>query len=200
MFRRFTLSHDLGDEHLQLAILGEGNTSAKTDDETFVVKASSSCLQILGEDDVGACRFDKLLPMHDLDDLSDQDIEVYVFSGCQLVFSRDGISCRQFRMDPSSASRDYSGRRRREAEVAAQSKQIALLNKQLGQLARLDAQARKTKRQAAPFRRSKKNTAPPTPTQQTPLRPPNIRDANRTISRVCGSGRSASSRVTTTSS
>ena len=56
-----SLSHFLGEEHRQLAILGEGNTSAKLDDDRFLVKASGSCLQTLGEDDVVACRFDKLL-------------------------------------------------------------------------------------------------------------------------------------------
>ena len=69
------LSHFLGEEHRDLAILGEGNTSAKIDDETFLVKASGSCLETLGEDDVVACRFDALLPMLDQDDLSDQEIE-----------------------------------------------------------------------------------------------------------------------------
>lgn len=59
------LSRFLGEEHRHLAILGEGNTSAKIDDDTFVVKASGSCLQTLAEDDVVACRFDKLLPMLD---------------------------------------------------------------------------------------------------------------------------------------
>ncbi|MCO8124880.1 class II aldolase/adducin family protein [Stieleria sp. TO1_6] len=69
------LSHFLGEESRQLAILGEGNTSAKIDDESFLVKASGSCLQTLGEDDAVACRFDRLLPMLDQDDVSDQMIE-----------------------------------------------------------------------------------------------------------------------------
>jgi rhamnose utilization protein RhaD (predicted bifunctional aldolase and dehydrogenase) len=69
------LSHFLGQEHRDLAILGEGNTSAKLDDETFLVKASGSCLETLGEDDAVSCRFDALLPMLDEDDISDQGIE-----------------------------------------------------------------------------------------------------------------------------
>jgi rhamnose utilization protein RhaD (predicted bifunctional aldolase and dehydrogenase) len=75
-----SLSRFLGEEHRDLAILGEGNTSAKIDDETFLVKASGSCLQTLAEDDVVACRFDKLLPMLDQDDLSDQDIEDHLLA------------------------------------------------------------------------------------------------------------------------
>ncbi len=69
------LSHFVGQEHRDLAILGEGNTSAKIDTETFLVKASGSCLETLGEDDAVACRFDALLPMLDQDDISDQEIE-----------------------------------------------------------------------------------------------------------------------------
>ena len=69
------LSHFVGQEHRDLAILGEGNTSAKIDDETFLVKASGSCLETLGEDDAVACRFDALLPMLDENDISDQGIE-----------------------------------------------------------------------------------------------------------------------------
>lgn len=74
------LSHFLGEEHRHLAILGEGNTSAKLDDESFLVKASGSCLQTLADEDVVACRFDKLLPMLDQDDLSDQDIEDHLLA------------------------------------------------------------------------------------------------------------------------
>ncbi|QDT08259.1 class II aldolase/adducin family protein [Planctomycetes bacterium K23_9] len=69
------LSHFVGQEHRDLAILGEGNTSAKIDEETFLVKASGSCLETLREDDAVACRFDALLPMLDQDDISDQEIE-----------------------------------------------------------------------------------------------------------------------------
>ena len=69
------LSHFLGEEKRQLAILGEGNTSAQVDELTFLVKASGSCLQTLAKDDLVACRFDALLPMLDQDEMSDQAIE-----------------------------------------------------------------------------------------------------------------------------
>jgi rhamnose utilization protein RhaD (predicted bifunctional aldolase and dehydrogenase) len=69
------LSRFLGEEHRDLAILGEGNTSAKLDGETFLVKASGSCLQTLGENDAVACRFDRLLPMLDEVSISDREIE-----------------------------------------------------------------------------------------------------------------------------
>ena len=69
------LSHFLGEEKRQLAILGEGNTSARIDEHTFLVKASGSCLQTLTSEDLVACRFDSLLPMLDQDAMSDQIIE-----------------------------------------------------------------------------------------------------------------------------
>ena len=75
-----SLSHFLGKEDRKLAILGEGNTSAKMDDNTFMVKASGSCLETLGHDDVVACQFDKLLPMLENDDLSDQAIEDHLLA------------------------------------------------------------------------------------------------------------------------
>ena len=69
------LSHFLGEEKRQLAILGEGNTSARIDEHTFLVKASGSCLQTLTSEDLVGCRFDSLLPMLDQDTMSDQVIE-----------------------------------------------------------------------------------------------------------------------------
>ena len=41
------LSRELGAEHRGLAILGEGNVSAKLNDDTFFVKASGSSLGTL---------------------------------------------------------------------------------------------------------------------------------------------------------
>jgi rhamnose utilization protein RhaD (predicted bifunctional aldolase and dehydrogenase) len=60
------LSQALGAEHRQLAILGEGNTSARLSDHTFLVKASGSSLGTLRDEDVVECRFDALLPLIDL--------------------------------------------------------------------------------------------------------------------------------------
>lgn len=77
------LSHELGEPSEHLAILGEGNTSAKIDVDTFWVKASGSCLRTLAPDDVVACRFAPLLQMLDRDDLTDQQIEDELF-GCRV--------------------------------------------------------------------------------------------------------------------
>ena len=77
------LSHELGAEHRALAILGEGNTSARLGDETFLVKASGSSLSTMAETDLVECRFGPLLAMLERDDLSDQQIEDELF-GCRL--------------------------------------------------------------------------------------------------------------------
>lgn len=69
------LSHDLGAEHRRLAILGEGNTSAKLSDDTFFVKASGSSLGSLTEADVTECQSSPLLGMLDRDDLSDKEVD-----------------------------------------------------------------------------------------------------------------------------
>lgn len=69
------LSHDLGREERDLAMLGEGNTSCRIDDETFLVKASGSCLANLQESQLVACRFSALLPLLEATDMSDADVE-----------------------------------------------------------------------------------------------------------------------------
>jgi len=69
------LSHELGREERGLAILGEGNTSCRLDDDTFLVKASGSCLGNLQENQLVACRFAALLPLLDAADLPDAEVE-----------------------------------------------------------------------------------------------------------------------------
>ena len=75
-----SLSRDLGREERALAILGEGNTSAKLSDETFLVKASGSSLSALTEADVVECRFAPLLAMLERTDLTDGQIEDELFA------------------------------------------------------------------------------------------------------------------------
>jgi rhamnose utilization protein RhaD (predicted bifunctional aldolase and dehydrogenase) len=68
------LSHRIGDPALRMAILGEGNASARVDGGTFLVKASGSTLQHLGEGDVVECRLDGLLALVDRENVSDDDV------------------------------------------------------------------------------------------------------------------------------
>ncbi len=69
------LSHELGAEHRQLAILGEGNTSAKVSEDTFLVKASGSSLGTLRDEDVVACRSAALLKLLEETAISDDAID-----------------------------------------------------------------------------------------------------------------------------
>ena len=68
------LCHELGREERGMAILGEGNASARIDEETFLVKASGHCLGTLGEPGLTRCRFDTLLPLLQ-GEWSDADVE-----------------------------------------------------------------------------------------------------------------------------
>lgn len=69
------LSHEIGREDRGLAILGEGNTSARLSDETFLVKASGTCLGSLKADELVECRFSTLLPLLDRSNLTDPQVE-----------------------------------------------------------------------------------------------------------------------------
>ena len=69
------LSHEIGREERRLAILGEGNTSARLTDQTFLVKASGTCLGKLSKDDIVECRFDGLLPLLEKESLTDQQVD-----------------------------------------------------------------------------------------------------------------------------
>jgi rhamnose utilization protein RhaD (predicted bifunctional aldolase and dehydrogenase) len=69
------LSHELGRESRGLAILGEGNTSARVSPDTFLVKASGSNLATLGSDGLSLCRFDRLVPLLQRSRMSDAEID-----------------------------------------------------------------------------------------------------------------------------
>ncbi len=69
------LSHELGREDRRLAILGEGNTSARTGDDTFLVKASGSNLATLAPAGVTACHAAPLLKLLDDESATDETVE-----------------------------------------------------------------------------------------------------------------------------
>jgi rhamnose utilization protein RhaD (predicted bifunctional aldolase and dehydrogenase) len=73
--RMLVLSHQLGEEPRKLAILGEGNTSARNSDETFLVKASGSNLATLSASGVTECRFADLAELLKQKKLSDAEID-----------------------------------------------------------------------------------------------------------------------------
>jgi len=74
------LSHELGREASKLAILGEGNTSARLSDRSFVVKASGSNLATLDQSGIAECHFDRLLPLLARKGLSDAAIDEALFA------------------------------------------------------------------------------------------------------------------------
>ena len=69
------LSHDLGREERKLAILGEGNTSARVSAETFWVKASGSNLGSLSPLGLTQCRFAELALLLERKAISDTAID-----------------------------------------------------------------------------------------------------------------------------
>ncbi|MGC6424486.1 MAG: class II aldolase/adducin family protein [Lentimonas sp.] len=69
------LAHELGREDRELAILGEGNVSARISETEFQVKASGSSLSTLKEENLATCRFSTLLPLLSQTGLSDEAID-----------------------------------------------------------------------------------------------------------------------------
>lgn len=69
------LSHEIGREDRPLAILGEGNTSARLSGDQFAVKASGCCLATLSEHDVTVCDTAKVLAILDKRLLTDEELE-----------------------------------------------------------------------------------------------------------------------------
>lgn len=78
--RLLDLSRQLGREDRKLAILGEGNTSARVSGEAFVVKASGSNLATLSLAGVTECRFGGLLPLLDAKRMTDAAIDEALFA------------------------------------------------------------------------------------------------------------------------
>lgn len=72
--RLIALSHELGREDRELAILGEGNTSADLGDGTFLVKASGCCLGTIDAAGLTRVRFDRVLEAVDRPELSDEEV------------------------------------------------------------------------------------------------------------------------------
>lgn len=70
-----TLSHELGREDRALAILGEGNTSARLGADRFVVKASGSNLATLSPLGLTECRLGPILSLLDRKRVPDAEVD-----------------------------------------------------------------------------------------------------------------------------
>ncbi len=73
--RLVSLSNDLGDASREFAILGEGNTSARADGDTFWVKASGTSLRTIDKAGFVRVAFEPVLGMLDGPDLTDEQID-----------------------------------------------------------------------------------------------------------------------------
>ena len=69
------MSNNLGDPALDYVILGEGNTSARADADTFWVKASGVELRTIEASGFVQVRFDRVLALLDAGDPSDDDVK-----------------------------------------------------------------------------------------------------------------------------
>ena len=67
--------HELGREDRSLAILGEGNCSARLSKETFLVKASGSCLHTLTRSQLTECDMRRVSAMIDMQALEGAALE-----------------------------------------------------------------------------------------------------------------------------
>jgi len=70
-----TLSHEIGREERGLVLAGEGNTSARLDDQAFLVKASGASLATLKDADVVECHLPPLLALLDKYHLTDAQVD-----------------------------------------------------------------------------------------------------------------------------
>ena len=68
-------SRSLGDPSMDYVILGEGNTSARVDQETFWVKASGAQMRTIGPSGFVQVRFDRVLSMLEQGNLSDDQVK-----------------------------------------------------------------------------------------------------------------------------
>jgi rhamnose utilization protein RhaD (predicted bifunctional aldolase and dehydrogenase) len=69
------LSHEIGREDRHLAILSEGNTSAKLNNDQFAVKASGSSLAALKESEITLCDTAKVLAILEKRQLADVELD-----------------------------------------------------------------------------------------------------------------------------
>ena len=74
------LSHELGCEDRQMAILGEGNTSARLGQATFLIKASGRSLRTLRKGEVVECHARPLLELLGRRFVSEEEIEKVLLS------------------------------------------------------------------------------------------------------------------------
>lgn len=83
-----TLSHELGDPARSLAILGEGNTSARLTGGLFAIKSSGSSLANLDRVGLARCHSNQVMALFERPDISDEEIDKALLQA--RLFHRDG--------------------------------------------------------------------------------------------------------------
>jgi rhamnose utilization protein RhaD (predicted bifunctional aldolase and dehydrogenase) len=73
-----TMSRRLGDPSFDYVILGEGNTSARIDADTFWVKASGAEMRTIEAPGFVQVRFDRVLSLLERDRVSDADVKTAI--------------------------------------------------------------------------------------------------------------------------
>jgi len=76
------MSRALGEPAADCVILGEGNTSARIDEETFWVKASGAQLPTITAEGFVRVRFGPILGLFDAEDPSDETIKQVLLEAC----------------------------------------------------------------------------------------------------------------------
>ncbi len=76
------MSHNLGDPSRDYIILGEGNSSARINEETFWVKASGTSLVDLKSDDLIEVSFAKIFNLMKQENLTDDEVRTGLRSVC----------------------------------------------------------------------------------------------------------------------
>jgi rhamnose utilization protein RhaD (predicted bifunctional aldolase and dehydrogenase) len=69
------MTRSLGEAHKDYVILGEGNSSARIDEETFWVKVSAAKMGTIGPEGFVEVRFDRILDMLEGGGLSDEEVK-----------------------------------------------------------------------------------------------------------------------------
>jgi len=86
-----SMSHNLGDSDLDYVILGEGNTSARADADTFWVKASGTELRTIDRSGFVRVSFERVLAMLDEPELADEGVKQGLYGSKVGTGPADGV-------------------------------------------------------------------------------------------------------------
>lgn len=91
LLQLIAMSHNLGEPNLDYVILGEGNTSARADADTFWVKASGTELRTIDQTGFVCVSFERVFAMLDDPDLDDEGVKRGLYAAKVGPVPDDGI-------------------------------------------------------------------------------------------------------------